>query len=140
MTSEFRLGIWQMPTWRVLGRQVFMAALTLIFVLGIASLFSRGEDGGAMEASVLLAAELAFCYSIYRTFVVSLERRGDVLEWRGILGNNGSVRFEDIVGVTGGFYPSWTLIRRKQGAPLRVSGASREEIRRLVKWTEDPPL
>jgi hypothetical protein len=105
---------------------------SLVVVISILGLITRGEDRAAVAAILFFGIIGLGSFFFSRTSVISLEWRGSVLHWIGIFGNRGTVDRDEIVEVATGFQLGRTLIRLRRGPPLRAGGWSYQDIRSLV--------
>lgn len=118
---------WQPQEWHqgafwVVAQRIAGASILCALVAGCASLLAAGLYPAALGVAVLFGADLFVWYLFARTEVIALRWSGDVLEWRGLLGNRGSVRAADIVAVTSSVVIGRTLIKLRSGRPLRADG------------------
>jgi hypothetical protein len=119
--------VWWVVAWRGL-----VAIFTFILVVSAIGTLSRGDFKTALLVGLFFGVEALFTAAIGRSTITRLQWRGDQLVWKGILGNSGSVRADDIVDVTSGMQPGRTLIRLRQRGPLRANGGHYRELREFI--------
>jgi hypothetical protein len=123
---------WNAPKWWILGWRGVVAAFTLLLFMSAIGTLPFGDYKTALWIGLFFGAEALFAFVIGRSTVTRLQWRGDELMWKGILGNTGTVRADDIVSVTSGIQPGRSLIKLKSRGPLRANGGRYRELREFI--------